>query len=181
MSQNQLDKKSVAWSALFSEPMSELVQRYTASVGFDRRLWRADIAGSLAHAEMLAAQGIIDPARIHTVAGAEIPSGILVVDGGVIAQVRHIEPDVDIEGHRDVYGKVVHAFQNPLLVMLYIAGQLGLGLHVSHAVSSSLQKLGFEHAAFNRLFKAAGPTVALLIMLGNTAIILAVYLGIVRA
>ena len=59
MSSNQFDKKSEAWSALFSEPMSELVQRYTASVGFDRRLWRADIAGSLAHAKMLAAQGIV--------------------------------------------------------------------------------------------------------------------------
>ncbi len=59
MSSNPLDKKSQAWSALFSEPMSELVKRYTASVSFDQRLWRADIAGSLAHAEMLAAQGII--------------------------------------------------------------------------------------------------------------------------
>jgi argininosuccinate lyase len=59
MSSNQLDKKSQAWSALFSEPMSELVKRYTASVDFDKRLWRADIDGSLAHAEMLAAQGII--------------------------------------------------------------------------------------------------------------------------
>jgi len=61
MSSNQLDKKSQAWSALFSEPMSELVKRYTASVSFDRRLWKADIAGSLAHAEMLAAQGIVAP------------------------------------------------------------------------------------------------------------------------
>jgi len=59
MSTNQFDKKSQAWSALFSEPMSELVKRYTASVGFDQRLWKADITGSLAHAEMLAAQGII--------------------------------------------------------------------------------------------------------------------------
>ena len=59
MPSNPLDNKSQAWSALFSEPMSELVQRYTASVGFDQRLWRADVAGSLAHAEMLAAQGII--------------------------------------------------------------------------------------------------------------------------
>jgi argininosuccinate lyase len=59
MSSNQFDKKSQAWSALFSEPMSELVKRYTASVGFDQRLWKADIAGSLAHAEMLCAQGII--------------------------------------------------------------------------------------------------------------------------
>jgi argininosuccinate lyase len=59
MTPTQFDKKSQAWSALFSEPMSELVKRYTASVSFDQRLWRADIAGSLAHAEMLAAQGII--------------------------------------------------------------------------------------------------------------------------
>ncbi len=56
---NQLDTKSQAWSALFSEPMSDLVKRYTASVFFDKRLWQADIAGSLAHAEMLAAQKII--------------------------------------------------------------------------------------------------------------------------
>ena len=56
---NPLENKQNAWSALFSEPMSELVQRYTASVDFDRRLWQADMAGSLAHAEMLAAQGII--------------------------------------------------------------------------------------------------------------------------
>ena len=59
MPTNPLDKKSTAWSALFSEPMSELVKRYTASVSFDQRLWKADIAGSLAHAEMLCAQGII--------------------------------------------------------------------------------------------------------------------------
>ena len=61
MSTNQLDKKSQAWSALFSEPMSELVKRYTASVFFDKRLWAADIEGSLAHADMLAAQAIISP------------------------------------------------------------------------------------------------------------------------
>jgi argininosuccinate lyase len=59
MAHNPLDKKSQAWSALFSEPMDALVQRYTASVGFDQRLWRADIAGSLAHARMLAAQTVI--------------------------------------------------------------------------------------------------------------------------
>jgi argininosuccinate lyase len=59
MHPDPLANKQQAWSALFTEPMSELVQRYTASVGFDHRLWRADIDGSLAHAEMLAAQGVI--------------------------------------------------------------------------------------------------------------------------
>jgi len=67
MSTNPLDKKSQAWSALFSEPMSELVQRYTASVDFDQRLWRADIQGSLAHAQMLAAQAIITPADLSDI------------------------------------------------------------------------------------------------------------------
>jgi argininosuccinate lyase len=81
MSTNQLDKKSQAWSALFSEPMSDLVKRYTSSVFFDKRLWRADIAGSLAHAEMLAAQKIIsevDHASIQkglAQISAEIESG----------------------------------------------------------------------------------------------------------
>jgi argininosuccinate lyase len=56
---NQLANKAQAWSALFSEPMSELVKRYTSSVFFDKRLWAADIQGSLAHAEMLTAQGIL--------------------------------------------------------------------------------------------------------------------------
>jgi argininosuccinate lyase len=39
--------------------MSDLVKRYTSSVFFDQRLWQSDIQGSLAHAEMLAAQKII--------------------------------------------------------------------------------------------------------------------------
>jgi argininosuccinate lyase len=62
MSQNQLDNKSAAWSALFSEPMSDLVKRYTSSVFFDKRLWQVDIRGSLAHAEMLCQQKVISPA-----------------------------------------------------------------------------------------------------------------------
>jgi argininosuccinate lyase len=81
MPTNPLDNKAQAWSALFSEPMSELVQRYTASVGFDRRLWQADIDGSLAHARMLAVQGIIgaqdlaDIERGLAQIAAEIESG----------------------------------------------------------------------------------------------------------
>lgn len=47
------------WSGRFSEPVSALVERYTASVGFDYRLAQYDIQGSLAHAQMLAEQGII--------------------------------------------------------------------------------------------------------------------------
>ena len=48
-----------AWSGRFSEPVSDLVKRYTASVSFDQRMAAQDIRGSLAHAKMLARQGII--------------------------------------------------------------------------------------------------------------------------
>jgi len=60
VSENPLANKAQAWSALFSEPMSDLVKRYTSSVFFDKRLWQSDIQGSLAHAEMLAFQKIIN-------------------------------------------------------------------------------------------------------------------------
>lgn len=56
---SQFSKKSEAWSARFNEPVSDLVKRYTASVFFDNRMALFDIQGSLAHAEMLAAQNII--------------------------------------------------------------------------------------------------------------------------
>ncbi|WP_025916981.1 argininosuccinate lyase [Herminiimonas sp. CN] len=77
----QLSKKSEAWSARFSEPVSDLVKRYTASVFFDKRLALFDIEGSLAHAEMLAATGIISAAdqaeivRGMTQIRAEIEAG----------------------------------------------------------------------------------------------------------
>src|SRR5258706_15775540 len=51
--------KRQPWSGRFREPVDERVKRFGASVGFDQRLAKQDIAGSLAHARMLAAAGII--------------------------------------------------------------------------------------------------------------------------
>ena len=59
MSENSLNKKAQSWSGRFNEPVAELVKQYTASVNFDKRLAEFDIQGSLAHAQMLGAQGII--------------------------------------------------------------------------------------------------------------------------
>jgi argininosuccinate lyase len=62
MSADRSDSRAGAvrgWSGRFSEPVAELVKQYTASVDFDQRLAEADIAGSLAHARMLAAIGIL--------------------------------------------------------------------------------------------------------------------------
>ena len=64
-----------AWSGRFSEPVSDLVKRYTASVHFDRRMWRQDIRASLAHARMLAQQQIIgatDLAALRDALGPQV-------------------------------------------------------------------------------------------------------------
>ena len=55
------------WSGRFAEPVSDTVKRYTASVGFDRRLAQHDIRGSLAHARMLAACGILARADLKQI------------------------------------------------------------------------------------------------------------------
>ena len=59
MSNNSLDNKQKSWSGRFSEPVAELVKKYTASVDFDKRLAEFDIQGSIAHAQMLGEQSII--------------------------------------------------------------------------------------------------------------------------
>ncbi|MDH7942737.1 argininosuccinate lyase [Pseudohongiella sp. SYSU M77423] len=47
------------WGGRFSEPTDAFVQRFTASVSFDQRMYNQDINGSIAHARMLAKAGIL--------------------------------------------------------------------------------------------------------------------------
>ena len=56
-----------AWSGRFAEPADRLMQRYTASVAFDRRLAPFDIRGSLAHARMLSRCGILSATDLEAI------------------------------------------------------------------------------------------------------------------
>lgn len=51
--------KEKPWGGRFSEPTDRQVEAFTSSLHFDRRLFRYDIEGSVAHARMLGRQGII--------------------------------------------------------------------------------------------------------------------------
>jgi argininosuccinate lyase len=62
-----VSNKNAAWSGRFSEPVAELVQRYTASIGFDQRLALVDIEGSLAHAHMLESVGVLSAADLDAI------------------------------------------------------------------------------------------------------------------
>ena len=52
-------KSEKPWSGRFTQPTDSFVEAFTASVTFDRRLYRHDIAGSIAHARMLAHVGVL--------------------------------------------------------------------------------------------------------------------------
>ncbi|QQR72285.1 MAG: argininosuccinate lyase [Holophagales bacterium] len=75
------------WGGRFRDSVDPEIHRFTASLPFDRRLARADLLGSLAHARMLLEQGIVDPPAagpiLDGLAGilAELESGRLAVDG----------------------------------------------------------------------------------------------------
>ena len=69
------------WGGRFEREPAELMQAINVSIGFDKRLWAEDIAGSKAHAAMLRAQGIIAPTDEAAIQGgldairAEIETG----------------------------------------------------------------------------------------------------------
>jgi argininosuccinate lyase len=72
-------RPGATWSGRFAEPVTERVQRYTASISFDERLAEHDIRGSLAHARMLAACAVISRRDL-----AAIESGMRTI----LAEVR---------------------------------------------------------------------------------------------
>ena len=69
------------WAGRFTEPTDAFVEAFTASVGFDQRLYRHDLAGSRAHARMLSHVGVLtESERDSIIAGldeieAEIDAG----------------------------------------------------------------------------------------------------------
>ena len=70
------------WGGRFAAGPAAVMQDINASIGFDQKLWRQDIAGSLAHAAMLTRCGIITPSDEHDIRhglegiAREIESGV---------------------------------------------------------------------------------------------------------
>jgi argininosuccinate lyase len=58
------------WGGRFGAPTDRLVEQFTESISFDRRLYPQDVRASQAHARMLGAAGILTPAEAEQIAGA---------------------------------------------------------------------------------------------------------------
>jgi argininosuccinate lyase len=67
MSTGKEQQDNKLWGGRFSEPTDAFVERFTASVSFDKRLYKADIMGSIAHATMLEKAGILSKDELKAI------------------------------------------------------------------------------------------------------------------
>jgi argininosuccinate lyase len=110
MSQDQTTNQS--WGGRFSEPVDAFVARFTASVDFDKRLYKQDIQGSVAHATMLARVGVLsDEERDSIIAGlrsiqSEIEAGQF--DWRVDLEDVHMNIEARLTAQIGVTGKKLH-------------------------------------------------------------------------
>lgn len=75
------------WGGRFSKTTDEMINEFQASIGFDRRMYREDIAGSIAHAAMLAKVGILSEEDY-----AAIEKGLK----DILAQIEHGDFDFSV-------------------------------------------------------------------------------------
>jgi succinate dehydrogenase / fumarate reductase cytochrome b subunit len=84
------------------------------------------------------------------------------------------------DARQDVYGMIVSAFRNPWIALSYIVAQIVLGMHLWHGGSSWFQSLGINHPRYNRFLRAFGPTLAVIVVVGNCSMPLAALGGLIR-
>lgn len=83
--------------------------------------------------------------------------------------------------HRhDVFSMVVLGFRNPAVSTVYILAQVLLAMHLSHGASSMFQTLGINSKQWRPTIAKIGPTAALIILIGNVSMPLAVLVGVIR-
>ena len=104
------------WSGRFAEPTSELVQRFTASVSFDRRLAEFDVEASIAHSRMLHAVGIIGNTDL-----AAIEMGLAQIRSEIRAGAFPWS-----EAHEDVHFNIERR-------LIELAGEPGKRLHTARS------------------------------------------------
>jgi argininosuccinate lyase len=121
------------WSGRFEGETDKSVEDFTTSLSFDRRLARQDIAGSLAHAGMLAKQGIITPAEAEAIAAGlreisrEIEAGEFEFDPA--QEDIHMAIESRLTARVGEAGKKLHTARSrndqvALDVRLYLAGEV---------------------------------------------------------
>ena len=74
------------------------------------------------------------------------------------------------KGVKDLYGLVATAFKDPLMIALYIIGQVVLAFHLWHGFQSAFQTLGVNHPKYTPMIQFVGKAFSILVPAGFAAI-----------
>ena len=100
------------WGGRFSEPTDAFVERFTASVEFDQRMYHHDINGSLAHAQMLTKVGVLTEEEYQQIqAGLEAIRGEVEVgefQWSVTLEDVHMNIEARLTDKIGITGKKLH-------------------------------------------------------------------------
>ncbi len=142
------------WGGRFTKQTDKLTEDFNASIAFDSRMYRQDIQGSIAHAAMLAKQGILTSAeRDLIVSGleeikAELEAGQL--EFTVEAEDVHMNIETMLTAKIGDLGKKLHTARSrndqvALDVRLYLRDEIAEIRGLILALEEALLKLGQEH------------------------------------
>lgn len=95
-----------------------------------------------------------------------------------IAHPEHFNT-FDALGQRDVYTNFVLSFSNPVIVAITVVANLAVAAHLAHATSSMFRTLGISVGRLKAPLAAVGPIVGLTVGIGNLAMPLACYFGVI--
>ncbi len=110
------DATGKLWGGRFSEPTDRFVERFTASIEFDARLYHHDIQGSIAHARMLAHVGILSDDEC----------------GAIVAGLQRIEQEMEAGKMQwSIANEDVH--MNVERRLIELVGDVGKRLHTGRS------------------------------------------------
>lgn len=85
----------------------------------------------------------------------------------------------DLLNHHDLYSSIINSFQVPAVVLIYLAAQFFLGMHLYHGIQSTARTLGLSHPFYLKVVNSLGMLLALFISIGFSSIPLAVITGLI--
>nr|WP_309597022.1 argininosuccinate lyase [Moraxella osloensis] len=142
------------WGGRFSEATDSFVAEFTASVGFDQRFANQDIAGSIAHATMLAKAGIITEADKDQIVGGLIQIKQEIADGKFVWSVALEDVHMNVESRLTAIigdvGKKLHTGRSrndqvATDIRLYLRDQTDIILGLLKRLQTGLLDLASEH------------------------------------
>ena len=87
-------------------------------------------------------------------------------------------PNVDANGHEDLYAVMKETFKELWVVILYVLSMISLAYHLLHGFASAFQTMGWNHKKYTPIIKAIGVGFSIIIPLLFAAMPVWIYLGL---